>query len=276
MKGQKISKIGMLALLMVIMLPIVAMTTNSQNFMDFIKNYIRPIDAKVNNNYTYPLPEGYTKTSDMIIQAEVGDCFSTNILSTHENAAGINVGVTYKNSQNKVTGKFIRLNGTASAVKYGYPSLRTDFPILNVNTKTGEIIPIYSFCVMMLPQASAEQFDVFFDCISEKITALGMIPPTPASNPTLPVWWGPIVNIKWDGIDIDKSKTFRDIALSCYEDVVAQTDEVPDFDYRPLQERMIFDQSKSERHLFADILGIDVPVAAQRAFFAGTTYVPGE
>ena len=276
MKAKKASGIGILALLMIIMFPIVALTRNTQNYMDFIKNYIWPTDAKVNKHYTYPLPEGFTKTGDLIIQSEVGESFSTNIIGTYINDDGINLNETYKNSQNKATGKFIRLNGTTSAVKCGYPSLRTDFPIINVNTQTGEIIPVNSFAALMLPQGTEEQWEIFFDCIAEKVAAAGMAPPAPMVNPSLPAWWGPLVMIRWDGIDIDKTKTLRDIALSCYEEVIAQTDAVADFDYRPLQERMIFDQAKSERHLFADILGIDVPAAIQQAFFAATTFTPSE
>lgn len=244
--------------------------------MDFIKNYIWPTDATVNKHYTYPLPDSFAKTADFIIQSEVGDSFSTNIIRTCMNDDGVYVNETYKNSQNTVTGKFVRLNGSTSAVKYGYPSLRTDFPIINVNTATGDIVPINSFATLMLPQGSQEQWDIFFTCLADKIEEAGMARPTPIVNPTLPPWWGPLVMVRWNGIDIEKSQMLRDITLSCYEEVLNQTDSVQDFDYRPLQERMIFDQAKSERHLFADILGIDVPAAIQQAFFAATTYTPSE
>lgn len=239
-------------------------------------DYISPVKERINRDYTYPLPEGFKKTGDIIIQSEVGDSFSTNIIATYINNDGIYLNETYKNSQNKKTGKFIRLNGTTSAVKFGYPSLRTDFPFLNVNTQTGEIVPVNSFAALMLPQGTDQQWQIFFDAFTRKVEEAGMVAPTPFVRPDLPDWWGPIAMINWEGVNIDKWKTIRDIVLSCYEEVIAQTAPNTEFDYRPIQERMIFDQAGSERHLFANILGIDVPAAIQRAFFAATTYTPSE
>ncbi len=269
---KKIFRLETITFFLIFMFSVVACVEDN----DFINNYIWPSDAKINTEFTVPLPEGFNKTEDYILQAEAGDSFSVNIMASYINDDEIILNETYKNSQNKETGKFIRLNGSTSAVKYGFPSLRTDFPIFNVNTQTGEFAPISSFAAIMLPQGTEEQWQIFFDYLIEKAEENGIDIPEPVSNPNLPDWWGPIAMISWDGIDLDKMKKLREIALSGYEEVIAQTDADPDFDYRVLQERMIFVQAGGERHLFKNILGIDVPAAAQRAFFALLTHVPNE
>ena len=101
MKTRKIFKLGTLVILLIVMVPLVAFTSLNKSYKDFIKNYIRPTEAKVNKQYTYPLPDGFEKTGDIIIQAEVEDSFSTNILGTYVNDDDINLVETYKNSENK-------------------------------------------------------------------------------------------------------------------------------------------------------------------------------
>lgn len=278
MKTKRIPKLGMLVLLLVVMIPIVALTKNNVNYMDFIKNYVWPTDAKVNKNFTYPLPEGFEKAGDMIIQAESEDSFSTNILTKYVNDDGITVVETYKNSQNKDTGKFIRLVGTIGAVKYGYPKLTLDAPIINVilfepPPLFGELTDVNTFMAHMLPQASPEQSEMFFDCLEEKAADDGVelhVMPT-----GMPAWWGPAYAANWDGINLDMMQRLRDNALECYELIISETAAEIPFDYRPMQDLLIYAQAEGEHQMFAN-LGISVPTEAQAAFFAAISYVPPE
>ncbi len=94
---------------------------------DFITNYLQPSDNRLDRTFTHPLPpdiEGLKKCGDFIVQGELEDTFSTNIIRKYvSDTAGIKLVEVYKNTQNKVTGVFIRLVGTMSLVKNGYPFL---------------------------------------------------------------------------------------------------------------------------------------------------------
>ena len=108
------------------------------NEKDFLENYLLPSDDRLGRTFTFPLPniKGLKKCGDFIVQCEHEDTFSTNIIRKYESdILGVTVKEVYKNTQNKVTGAFVRLVGTMSIVKTGYPRLSLDAPISNVNLR---------------------------------------------------------------------------------------------------------------------------------------------
>ena len=69
------------------------------------------------------------------------------------------------------------------------------------------------------------------------------------------------------GVNLDMFRKLRDYAWSSYKRVIEQTKEKIPFDYRPLQEYMVFDTAKRE-HLMFKRMGLSVPEEAQAAFFS--------
>ncbi len=59
----------------------------------------------------------------------------------------------------------------------------------------------------------------------------------------------------------------REHAWSSYKRLIEQTKEKTPFDYRPVQEQMIFNIARRE-HLGFEKKGLSVPVEAQAAFFS--------
>ena len=96
------------------------------NEKDFLKNYLWPSDDRLDRTFTHPLTdiEGLEKRGDFIVQCELEDTFSTNIVTKYESdILGVRLVEVYKNTQNKVTGVFLRIVGTMNLVKPGYPFL---------------------------------------------------------------------------------------------------------------------------------------------------------
>jgi hypothetical protein len=69
------------------------------------------------------------------------------------------------------------------------------------------------------------------------------------------------------GANLDMIRKLRDYAWNSYKGVIKQTKEKTPFDYRPVQEYMIFDVSTFEHPMFRR-MGLSVPVEAQAAFFS--------
>ena len=239
------------------------------NEQDFLENYLWPSDDRLDRTFTHPLPniEGLKKCGDFIVQCEHEDTFSTNIIRKYESdILGVTVKEVYKNTQNKVTGVFVRLVGGLSIAKNGYPRVSLDAPILNVNPATGEREDIMSRMYITLPQADPEQRKIFFDYLSEQAKEAGISCSEMISDVS-PSFWGPMWKAETKGVDLDMFRKLRDFAWNSYKRVIEQTKEKPAFDYRPLQEYMIFDVSKRE-HLMFKKMGLSVPVEAQTAFFS--------
>ncbi len=238
------------------------------NEKDFLENYLWPSEDKLDRTFTFPLPdiEGLKKCGDFIIQCQLEDTFSTNIMTKYESDSGIILKELYKNTQNKVTGVFIRLVGGISIVKNGYPRLSLDAPILNVNPLTGERVDIITRMFITLAQADPEQRKILFDHLSEQAKEAG-ISYSESKTDAMPEFWGARWIAETKGINLDLFRKLRNYAWSAYKRVIEETKEKLPFDYRPLQEQMIFDVARRE-HLVFKRAGMSVPVEAQAAFFS--------
>ena len=239
------------------------------NEQDFLENYLWPSGNKLNKTFTHPLPdiEGLKKCGDFIVQCEHEDTFSTNIMTKYESdTLGVILKEVYKNTQNKVTGVFVRLVGTMSLVKPGYPFLLLDAAISNVNLFTGEREDIATRVVIYLPQADPEQRRIFLDHLSEQAKESG-ISYREGEVDFLPDFWGTTWLAESKGANLDIIRKLREHAWSCYKGLMEQTEEKTPFDYRPVQEQTIFNVASRE-HLSFKRMGLSVPVEAQAAFFS--------
>ena len=239
------------------------------NEKDFLKNYLWPSDNRLDRTFTHPLPniEGLKKCGDFIVQCEHEDTFSTNIITKYESdILGVILKEIYKNSQNKVTGVFVRLVGGMSLVKVGYPRVSLDAPILNVNLFTGEREDIATRVLIHLPQADPEQRKIFFNHFNEQAKEADVSLQERQSD-TVPDFWGPIWLAESKGVDLDMIWKLRDYAWNSYKYLIEQTKEKTPFDYRPFQEYFIFNIARHENLSFKR-MGLSVSVEAQAAFFS--------
>jgi len=239
------------------------------NEKDFLEKYLWPSEDRLDRTFTLPLPkiEGLKKCGDFIVQCEHEDTFSTNIMTKYESdISGVILKEVYKNTQNKVTGVFVRLVGGMSVVKNGYPRASLDAPILNVNPATGERGDIITRMYITLPQADSEQRGIFFGYLREQAKEAG-ISYSESETDMVPDFWGPRLMAETKGVNLDLFRKLRDFAWNSYKRVIEQTKEKLPFDYRPLQEYMVFDTARRE-HLMFKGMGLSVPVEAQAAFFS--------
>ena len=239
------------------------------NEEDFVKNYLQPSDSRLDRTFTHPLPpiEELRKCGDFIVQGELEETFSTNIITKYvSKSLGIKLVEVYKNTQNKKTGTLVRLVVTLSLVKTGYPILLLDAGITNLSPITTEREEITTRVVLHLPLAEAEERKIFFDGVSEKAQDDG-ISYREWEPDSLPVFWGPIWLGESEGVDLDMIRQLRDYAWVSYKQFAEQIKEKSPFDYKPVQEYMIFEASRSE-HLMFKKMGLSVSAEAQAAFFS--------
>jgi hypothetical protein len=245
------------------------------NEKDFLENYLWPSADRLDRTFTHTVPniEGLKKSGDFIVQSEVGDTFSTNIITKYvSDTLGVRLIDVSKNSQNKVTGVFVRLVGTMSLVKNGYPFLVLDAPITNVSLQISEEVEIVKVediattVFILLPQADSEQRKIFSSSYTELAKEAG-ISYSEREVTQLADFWGTVWMAESKGIDFDIIQKLRDIAWNSYKRVIDETKAKLPFDYRPFQEHMIFDTAKRE-HLSFERKGLSVPVEAQAAFFS--------
>jgi hypothetical protein len=239
------------------------------NEKDFVMNYLQPSDNRLDRTFTHPLPpiEGLTKGGNFIVQGELEETFSTNIISQFESdSLGIRLVEVYKNTQNKVTGAFVRLVGTLRLVKTGYPFLFVDAGITNVSPLTAEREEITTRVAIHLPQADPEQTELFFDGVREKAKGDG-ITYRDIKRDTLPDFWGSVWLAESKGLASDMIRRLRDYAWLSYKQLIEETKDKSSFDYKPMQQMMIFNNAKAE-HLMFKKMGLSVPTEAQAAFFS--------
>ena len=95
----------------------------------FTTKYLKPSASGLDSGFTIPLPEipGLKKSGEFIVQGALEQTVSTNIITKYvsENL-GVKCVEVYKNTEEKVEGRFIRLVGTISLLKKGYPFLFLD------------------------------------------------------------------------------------------------------------------------------------------------------
>ncbi len=239
------------------------------NEKDFLENYLWPSGDRLDRTFTHPLPniEGLKKCGDFIVQGELEDTFSTNIMTKYiSDTLGVRLVEVYKNNQNKVTGVFVRLVGPMSLVKPGYPFLILDAAVSNVNLRTGEREDIKTTVPIHLPQADPEQRKMVFDRLSEQAKGDG-ISYSERQSDAVPDFWGPIWRAESKGVNLAMIKRLRDCAWSAYKYLIEQTKEKTPFDYRPFQEHFIFNIARRENLSFKR-MGLSVSVEAQAAFFS--------
>ena len=239
------------------------------NENDFVMRYLHAFRIYIEIAFLHPLPpvEGLRKSGDLIVQGELDETFSTNIISKYvsENL-GIRLVEVYKNTQHKGTGMFVRLVGTMSLVKTGYPFLFLDAAITNVNPVTAEREEITTRVAIHLPQANLEQRDLFFNAVSEKAKEIG-VSCRNLDRDTLPDFWGSIWLAESKGFAPDMIRHLRDYAWVSYKMLTEETNVKSPFDYKPMQEMMIFNNAEAE-HLMFKKMGLSVPTEAQAAFFS--------
>jgi len=83
----------------------------------------------------------------------------------------------------------------------------------------------------------------------------------------MPDFWGSSWRAAAGGVNFDLFRKLRNFAWSSYKRVIEDTKERIPFDYRPLQEYMVFNVAGRE-HLSFKRKGLSVPVEAQAAFFS--------
>ncbi len=242
---------------------------------DFLENYLWPSGNRLDRTYIFPVPniEGLKKCGDFIVQCELEDTFSTNIITKYESdILGISVVDVHKNTQNKVTGVFVRLVGSLNLVKPGYPFFLLDAPVSNIALRiaagrkdiTAEDIKTTVFVI--LPQADPEQREIFFGHLSEQAKEAG-ISYIEKEMDKLPDFGGTAWLAESKGANLDMIRQIREYAWNSYKRVIEQTKEKTPFDYRPFQEHMVFNVAGQENLSFKS-KGLSVPVEAQAAFFS--------
>lgn len=239
------------------------------NENDFLTRYLQPSDNRLDRAFTHPLPpiEGLKKCGDFIVQGELDETFSTNILSTYvSEQLGIRLVEVYKNTQDKGTGLFVRLLGTMSLVKTGYPFLFLDAAITNVSPVTMEKEETTTRVAIHLPQANPEEREGFFSAVSETAKEMG-ISYRKVQRDTLPDFWGSIWLAESKGFIPEMIRHLRDYAWVSYKLFTEVTMVKASFDYKPMQEMMIFKNAMDE-HLMFKKMGLSVPTEAQAAFFS--------
>ena len=235
----------------------------------FLEKYLWPSGDRLDRAFTLRLPDikGLKNCGDFIVQCEHEDTFSTNILTKYESETlGIRLIELYKNTQNKVSGLFVRLVGTMNIVKIGYPRVSLDAPVSNVNLFTQQRSDITTRTFVSLPQATPEQSRIFFEQLTKDARAAG-ISFQERHLDFLPAFWGSTFQAESDGANLDMIHKLRDGAWNAYNLVLDRTKGKANFDYRPIQENIIFASSGRE-HLMFQKMGLSVPVEAQAAFFS--------
>ncbi|UCG54668.1 MAG: hypothetical protein JSV32_00150 [Dehalococcoidia bacterium] len=155
---------------------------------------------------------------------------------------------------------------TMSLVRTGDPFLILDASIRNVSKLAAETEDVATRVAIHLPQADSEQKMIFFPHFTEQAKKAGISygDLEPESSPD---FWGTLWLGEAEGVDLDMLRKIRYYAWNSYKEIIKQTKEKTFFDYRPMQEEMIFNTARRE-HLSFKIRGLDVPVEAQAAFFS--------
>jgi hypothetical protein len=236
---------------------------------NFLESYLKPSEEGLDRTFTLPLPDisGLKECGEYIVQGKLDNTCSTNIISKHvSESEGVRLIEVYKNTEDREKGIFIRLVGTLSILKKGYPFLFLDAAISNVSPRSAQQEEISTRVALHMPQANSEERDIFFNLISEKADAAN-ITHNSSNIPVLPDFWGPIWSAGKPGIAPDMIKTLRDMAWASYESFCNQTKPAENFNYMPVQNQMAFKNSAAEHHLFKK-MGLSVTAEVQAAFFS--------
>ncbi len=234
----------------------------------FIKNYLKPSADGLDRSFTLPLPEisGLKPCGEFIVQGHLDDTFSTNIITKFESDAGFRLVEVYKNTEDRQQAIFLRLVGTISLVKKGFPFLFLDAAVANLDPRTARKVDLATRVAIHLPQADSEQQQIFHETVNTAAERAGFSYECRALE-ALPPFWGPLWSARAQGVDLEIIKTLRSIAWTAYDRLCGKTEQKPDFDYQPVQQQMVFKNSRAEHQLFKK-MGLSVPAEAQAAFFS--------
>lgn len=236
---------------------------------DFLTDYLHPSEPGLDPGFIHPLPNipALQKCGDFIVQCELDDTFSTNIITKYVSEPhSIKLVEVYKNTQNKKTGVFIRLVGTVSLVKSGFPAMFLDAAVSNINPMTSQKEDITTRVAIHLPQAEANQRAMFFNSLNAKAQDKGTVH-RELHRDTLPQFWGSLWLGQSKGFDPDLIRDFRSHAWEAYSRMAQDTSRQEPFDYSAMKNHIIFNNSKAE-HLMFKKMGLSVPMEAQAAFFS--------
>lgn len=235
----------------------------------FVAHYLKPSVNGLNREFTLPLPDipGIKQSGTFIVQGSLDNTVSTNSITKYVSApAGVRCVEVYKNTEDAVAGKYIRLVGTLSLVKKGYPFLFLDAAVSNICFTTGQTEGLTTRVAIHLPQADGSVGNIFFDTLAEQAKSAGLTPAT-RGIASMPEFWGPFLRVQHQGIACQVIRLLRDAAWKSYERYCSEAGENPDFDYRPVQHQMILKTSQAE-HQFFRKMGLAVAPEAQAAFFS--------
>jgi plasmid stability protein len=236
---------------------------------NFVSSFIEPSVSHFNKSFQIALPgiPGLRKCGDFIIQSELEETFSTNILAKYVNEDNnLRLVEVYKSSENRSTGSFIRLAGTISLVKMGWPAMFLDAAVTNVNMRSGQREKIQTRVAVHLPQADDEQRELLFRALSQEADQKNHAHRELGID-ALPAFWGHIWLAEEDALRPEMIRTLRDAAAGAYQQIYKNGRPRELFDYLPMQQHIIFNNSRAE-HLLFQKAGLSVPVEAQAAFFS--------
>ena len=239
------------------------------NEQDFLSKFLFPSESKLDKNFTISLPaiQGLREKGLYIIQCELDGTASTNIVTKYSSdVLGIRLTEVYKNTQHKRTGVFVRLVGSMSIVRTGYPFVFIDAAVSNVSPLTGQRENLTTRVVVSLPQSDTQQRKHFYNTLNETPKETDAIYRF-GERDTLPDFWGPVWAVQEGKFDVDLIRQLRECVFSAYIKTIEMTVKRTEFDYRPLQEHVIFNTARRENGLFTN-MGLSVPVEAQSAFFS--------
>lgn len=238
------------------------------NKEDFISAYLKPSSDGLDRSFTLALPDidGLMKCGEFIVQGHLDNTYSTNSIAKFESASGVRLIEVYKNTEDREQKIFIRLVGTMSLVKKGYPFLIFDAAVSNVSPVTGLKDEISTRVAIHLPQADSAIRDLFFAALNTQATGAG-VACCLREVQGLPDFWGPFWSAQFDGIDFDRIFALRNMAWASYDGMCSKISGKADFDYRPAQEQIVFKNAQAEHHIFKK-MGLSVSAEAQAAFFS--------
>jgi hypothetical protein len=238
----------------------------------FLQSYLKPSTDQLNREFTHPLPPiaGLQKRGDLIVQGTFENTFSTNIISKYESAeSGIRLIDVYKCTQHTQEGQFVRLVGTMSLVKSGYPFLFLDAAVSNISPFTQQREDLITRVLIHFPQARPEQRDLVFAKLRAAAEKAGANNKE-VSIPGMPPFWGALFLADAKPFAPKLIETIRNAAGEAYSAMIKETKSDSAIDYMPVKEQMIFNTSKREFGLFSK-MGLSVPLEAQAAFFTAMT-----
>lgn len=238
---------------------------NEQLFLD---SYLKPSDERLDKSFTHPLPfEGLEKRGEFIIQGKLEDTFSTNIVYKYEHESKkLRLIDVYKCTQHVKEGIFVRLVGTMSLVRSGFPFLFLDAAVTNVSPLTQEREDVTTRVVIHMPQARDAQRDMVFDTLKAKAEKED-ISYKSLSIPHMPDFWGPIMLFESKALDLQLIEEMRNLAGGEYVALIDKTEANKEIDYTAVKTHMVNTTSKNEGMLFSK-MGFTVPEEAQAAFFS--------